>query len=142
MTVILTEVLTWEVDNACNDGVFLRWENDYGGVDQWYFKGNVAEKPTVGNVAYFEKYIDDLLDTTSNFEIINKTYSERISVSTTFDKANSEGFKQLIRSKQIEMYVLGVWYQIDVKATSFNVEAFAPFGKISLDLIPPKKYIK
>jgi len=141
-TIVLTEVLPFTVDESCGDGIFLRWENDSGAVDQWYFKGNIAENPEIGDAIYFEKYVDDLLNTTSNFEVTQKSYAESITAYAEFDKDNAEGFKQLMRSRQIEMYVLGVFYQIDIRVVNFNVKKYNPFGKITIEIILPKKYIK
>lgn len=142
MTTVLTEVLNIAVSDTCQSGVFLRWQNDYGGVDQWLFNGNMSEKVSISDVEYFEKNIDDLVDERSNFEVIRKTFAEGKTVYTTFDKTNTEGFKQLLRSRFIQMYIAGEWYQVDVNLVSMNVEEFMPFGKLTIDIVLPKIYVK
>lgn len=142
MTVYLTVKQLIEVQDVCDNGIYLRWINDYGGIDQYYFTGNIAELPQVDNVNYFEKYIDDLLNETGNFEVISKDFKENIRCFAKFDKENSEGFKQLIRSRSIEMYVLGEWVKIDVALESFVVERYGSFGKIAIQIILPKIYVR
>lgn len=144
-TTYLTEFITVDVQDVCGDGVYLRWVNDYGGVDTWYFSGNKAELPAVENTQYSQKWIDDLLTETENFEVLSKEYKENIRVFTTFRKGNSEGFKQMIRSRQIEMladFDNDTWVRVDVTVESFTVEKQGAYGKIAIQIVLPETYLK
>jgi hypothetical protein len=139
---IVTEQLKIKTQKACEPVVFLRWENDYGGVDYYAFKGNIVDIPQVTNQIYFDKQIDQLLNETSNFETVSKQYDESLRCSGSFEKENAEGMKQLIRSKQIEMYHNSKWLQVDVQLISFQVERNKLLGRIALKVIINRKYIK
>lgn len=144
-TTYLTEYLQCDVQDVCGYGIYLRWVNDYGGIDSWYFSGNIAELPQVENTQYSQKWIDDLLPETENFEVLSKQYKENIRVFTTFKKENSEGFKQLIRSRQIEMLTdlaNDTWVRVDVAVESFTVEQQGAYGKIAIQIVPPEIYTK
>jgi len=140
--VYLTEYLQIDVQDTCGDGLYLRWINDLGGIDTWYFSGNIAELPQVENVQYFEKFVDNLLNERENTRVLSKEYRENIKCYTTFKKENSEGMKQLLRSRCIQMLVLSEWYLVDVVAESFTVEKHGGFGKMAIQIVLPKKYIK
>lgn len=138
----LTENILVDIEDPCPNGVFLRWINDMGGVDSWYFTGNIAQLPQVDNTNYFLNFIDDLLNETSNFEIISKEYKENLRVYAIFKKENAEGFKQLIRSKSIEMLVGSTYFNVDVVLESFTVERHSNMGKIAIQIVLPQKNLK
>ena len=139
---ILTEKKTIVYQDCVKDGIFLRWENDYGAIDQWLFEGNIKKDATIKELIIAEKFIDELSGVTANFEVIKKEYEAGISIFTSFEKCNLEGFLQLLRSKNIEMLIGTDYYKIDVQKKSLIWEKDKPFGKIELNIIPPKTYIK
>lgn len=140
--ITLTEVLPFLVEDTCSDGVYIRWENDYAAIDQWYFRGNVANIINAASGESFEKYVETLLGTTDNFDILSKQYSEGYKCYATFDKVNTEGFKQLVRSKNVEVYLNSVWIKVDIALESFVVEKNGAFGKIAIRVILPITYVK
>lgn len=116
-----------------------------GGIDAYYFNGNVAELPQASDAQYSQKWIDDLLSETENFEVLSKNYTENIRCYSTFLKENSEGFKQLLRSRQIEMLTdvtTDTWIRVDVIAESFTVEKNGSYGKIAIQVVLPETYLK
>jgi len=139
---IVTEQLTIKTKKACEPVVYLRWENDYGGLDYYAFTGNIIDMPQVTNQIYFDKQVDELLNETSNFETVSKIYDESLRCHGSFEKENAEGMKQLIRSRQIQMYHSGDWLQVDVQLISFQVERNKLLGRIALKVIINRKYIK
>ena len=142
MTNIISEILTIEIRDVCSGGVYLRWENDLGGMDQWYFDGNNLSLPEQVSQEYYDKYVDELADVTQNFEVLDIEYAENISCKTMFHKDNAEGFKQLLRSKNIEMYSGGDFYKVAVLPESFTLERNKPYGKMDIQIILPKTYVK
>jgi len=142
MTVI-SEVLTIEIEKlVCSGGVYLRWENDDSGMDQWYFDGNTAELPEQTGQEFFDKYLDELVDETQTFEVLDVGYTENKRCKTMFHKDNVEGFKQLLRSKNIEMYKDSLWFKVAVVPEMFVLERFSPYGKLDIQVILPKTYVK
>lgn len=139
---VLTETIYFTVEDACQEGLYIRWQNDYGGIDQYYFHGNVSHLPSQGGVEYFSPYIDDLVDEVGNFEVIKKEYAEGMKCFAYFDKENAEAFKQLMRSKEVHWYNIDTWIKVDVIVDSFVVEAFGGRGKIAIKVIFPTKYTK
>ena len=140
MAYIITEILPIDVIDACS-GVYLRWINDLGGIDQWLFTGNETQLIEKSDVVYFEPYIDELADQTENFKALSFDYNETLKIYTTFDKANAEGFKQLVRSRSIQMLLNDEWYSVGVALDNFNVQKTNPYGKITLQIVTPKKYL-
>jgi hypothetical protein len=140
--ITLSELLTIDIQTPCSGGVYLRWENDYGGMDSWYFDGNNSAAIEQSNQEYFHNYVEELADVTKNFETLSLDYGENIRCKTMFDKANAEGFKQLLRSKNIQMYSGGDWYTVAVMAESFILERNKPTGKLDIQVILPKTYVK
>lgn len=136
----VSEELAITVQDVCGDGIFLRWQNDYGGQDQWYFSGNYAELVQQSNVEYFEPYNDELADLTVNIETVNIDWTETKRVYTFFDKENKEGFKQLLRSKNVQMYDSGEWVNVGVQLESILIEKLKPVGKLQIQVILPKVY--
>ena len=139
---VISEILTIEVQEVCSGGVYLRWENDYGGMDQWYFDGNNASLPEQTNQEFFDKYLDELVDETQNFEVMDIEYTENLRCKTMFHKDNAEGFKQLLRSKNIEMYKNGDFYTVGVIAEAYTEERLKPYCKLDIQVILPKTYVK
>ena len=139
---IITEVKKVKIERACEPYVYLRWENDYGGTDYYCFKGNIVDMPSVSKQVYFDKQIDDLLNVTSNFEIVSKQYDEAIRCAGTFSKVNTEGMKQLLRSKNIEMCHDGDWLTVDIVPEQFQSERNKLLGRIRFKLILNRTYIK
>jgi hypothetical protein len=140
---IVTEKKKIKVNNSasCN-AVYLRWENDLGGVDSYLFNGNTTEQMKVSGQVYFDKLIDDLLSVTSNFEIVSKEFDRSLKCNATFDRENLEAFRQLARSRKIELWHADKWWTVDVVVESLQVERFKLLGKISLRIIFNRTYVK
>lgn len=142
MSQVISEILTIEVQNVCSGGVFLRWENDMGGMDQWMFDGNTSTDVQISAQEYFEKYVEELVNETTNFELISLEYSEVLKAKTMFDKANAEGFKQLLRSKNVQMLVGATWWTVGVMVDLFILERHKSYGKLNIQVVLPKTYVK
>jgi len=84
MTKILTEIKTIEISNCTVPGVYLRWKNDFGFIDQWLFQGNIKQEVSITDSVAYQNYIDDLLGVTKNFEVINKGINTGLRIFTTF----------------------------------------------------------
>jgi len=132
---ILTEKKKINVIDACTDGVYLRWLNDIGGYDYWYFDGNTKEQPKVSDEQIISKPIDDVKGVRSNFEVLKKKYEEGIAIFTSFEKKNAEGFRQLLRSKEVQMYDGVGFNAVFISGFTFQLEKHKPYGKISLTLV-------
>lgn len=128
---ILTEIKTIKVQCSSVEGVYLRWKNDLGGIDQWYFQGNISQDFATEDTVSYEVFIDNLLNQTKNIEVINKEQSCVYRINTRFDKDNAEGFRQLFRSKMVEMYVVDTWYRVDVEKETFDVQKQQPYGRLT-----------
>jgi len=140
MTKILTEVLTIDI-SACNaTGVYLRWKNEVGFIDQWLFQGNIIQDSSITDTVQYQKFIDDLTDVTENFKVISKTRSDGLRVFTTFEKDNAEGFRQMFSSTHVQMYVDGTFYRVDVVKESFEVQKDKNLGRLSLQVVLPLIY--
>jgi hypothetical protein len=139
---ILTEQLRIKVSKACEPVVYLRWENDYGGIDYYAFTGNIIDMPQVSKQVYFDRQIDELLNEISNFETVSKEYDENLRAHATFTKVNAEGMKQLLRSRKIEMYHDSKWWRVDVQGESFQNERNKLLGRMRIKVILNRKYIK
>jgi len=142
MSQVVSEILTIEIQGVCSGGVFLRWENDMGGMDQWMFDGNTSTDVQISAQEYFEKYVEELVNETTNFELISLEYSEVLKAKTMFDKVNAEGFKQLLRSKNIQMFVGATWWTVGVVLESFILERHKSYGKLNIQVVLPKTYVK
>ncbi len=137
----LTETLKIKVISECVEGIYLRWRNDYGGHDHWLFTGNIRDFPRISNEAVFSKTIDDLAGARSNFEVIRKEFEDGLSIFTTFEKKNAEGFKQLIRSKEVQMWDGLDFYTVRVTQPAMVVEKDKPYGRLSLRLLFNEVYV-
>lgn len=138
---ILTEIK--EITTKCSGigGIYLRWVNERGGIDQWYFQGNYISDLNEKSITSYEIFIDDLLNQTKNFEVIDKLYTAAIRINTTFDKDNAEGFRQFFSSKMVEMfYGLGVWKRVIVSKETFDVQKMKPLGKLTALVLLPILY--
>ena len=140
MTKILTEILTIDISTCNTTGVYLRWVNEVGFIDQWLFQGNIIQDSSITDTVKFQKFIDDLTGVTENFKVINKTRSDGLQVFTTFDKDNAEGFRQLFSSTHVEMYVDGTFYRVDVVKESFEVQKHKTLGRVALQVVLPLIY--
>ena len=136
----ISEELTITVEDVCGEGVYLRWQNDYGGIDQYYFTGNIADLIEQSNTEYFEPYVEDLATSTENIKTVSVGFNKTKRVYAVFDKANKEAFEQLVRSKQIEMYINSTWYRVGVQLETMQIEKMKTMGKITLQVVPPKTY--
>jgi|GEM_PF-4990782 len=115
---------------ACK-GVYLRWENDLGGYDYYLFSGNTRENFNSGTESTFIPYLDDIKEKTSNIEVLKKNYKGVKRCFATFSKENQEAFKQLARSRYVDMYVNTEWIKVDVEVNSFQVSERSTMGKNS-----------
>lgn len=141
MTKTLTEVLKVTVENCDKPGIYLRWKNDFGGIDSWLFQGNIIQDVSISDVVGYKQYIDNLLGITKNFEIINKQTDTGIHIYTTFEKENALGFIHLLKSKMIEMWVGGTtWYRVDVIKEMYDVQQHKTMGRIGLFVTLPNVY--
>lgn len=123
-------------------GVYLRWENDLAGYDYWLFSGNEIDVINARTNDRFHPYKDEIEDETDNFEILRKEFNESIRLFTSFEKCNKEGFKQLARSRKVDMFHKDKWWKVDVSMRDFTISKHQPYGKCSIDVILPKKYVK
>ncbi len=137
----LTEEKVITVKDNCG-GVYLKWQNDLGGEDYYLFEGNQVENFTSRTEEKFDYYKDEILNETDNFEILRKRFEEGLTVFATFDKDNAESFKQLARSHVVEMFMDGNFWRVDVNVLSYNVSQRGAYGKISLRIVLPNKYLK
>ncbi|GEM_PF-3943740 len=138
----VTEKIKIRVDRNCREGIYLKWENDYGAVDQYFFDGNITQQAVVDETQYFDQNVDDLDGVTENFEVVSKKYDESYTCFATFDKRNIEAFRQLIRSRNIFRWDDPDWLRVDVQLVSFVCEKDKPYGKIQLKVIPNRVYVK
>lgn len=138
----VTEIKTAKVMQPCSEGVMLRWENDWGGVDQWVFSGNIVHMPTVSKHVYFDKQIDELKNTVSNFEAVSKEYDKTLRLHTSFDKNNAAGFEHLIRSRNIWMWDGAAWLRVDVIPETFQNEKEKGRGRLKIKVVLNRTYIK
>lgn len=113
-----------------------------GGMDQWMFDGNTSTDVQISAQEYFEKYVEELVDETSNFELLSLDYSEVLKAKTMFPKENEEGFKQLLRSKNVQMLVGSTWWTVGVALESLQIERNKSYGKLNIQVILPKTYVK
>jgi hypothetical protein len=138
----LTEKLKVKVTTECVEGVYLKWQNDKGGHDYWLFTGNIKHQPSISREQTVIKNIDDLNGVTSNFEVIRKEFADGFTIYTIFDKKNVDGFKQLIRSKEVQMWDGVDFYTVRVASPSMIVEKDKPYGRLTLRILFNEVYTK
>lgn len=118
--------------------VYLRFKNDFGGIDYWLFDRENADVPEVKTIASYERPLQNIR-TGDKLRVTEKSYIQTWICNTDFERENAEGFKQLLRSECVEYLSdvddLASWVRVDVELNSWNLQNDKPFGKLSIKLL-------
>ena len=137
----ITETKEIIISKNCG-GIYLKWENDFGGEDFYLFQGTEIQTFRASTEETYQAFLESIENETSNFQVLKKRYDEGIQAFARFDKVNAESFKQLARSKNVNLWLEGEWWQVDIEVSSYEVTSKSNLGKIAIRIILSKTYMK
>jgi hypothetical protein len=127
-----TKIIKVECCNYSNP-VYLRWINDWGGAEYWLFnKINIYDTESK-TVASYEKAKEEII-TADKLQVTEKEYREGIICSCYFQSINIEGFRQLLRSEQVQLYADSKWLNVDVELVELSHKSDDLFSNITIKI--------
>ena len=120
--------------------VYLRWTNQYGGVDYYLFQKTQDIETQTKERGTYEKYVEDFETATEKVKSIGKDLSETITLGAEMlDLNDYNGCVGIASSELVEMYVGTTWQTVVVKDGSWSKATFDQRHSIEFVITVPKR---
>jgi hypothetical protein len=117
----------------CN-GYYLRWRNSLGGVDYWWFENVRNETEQVQGGGTFAPYFDNIGEARTTGEWNKKESVAKIDLQATgITQDEIEGFKDLLTSPKVEIYLDEKWFTFLIQPTAYKI--FEKGNIVDIELI-------
>jgi hypothetical protein len=116
---------------SCN-GYHLRWRNTLGGTDYYFFDNFKNESTVVEGGGIYSRYFDSIQLQTTTGEWASKKSADQLQMQATVSRENMEGFKDLLTSPAVQLYVDGGWETILIVPQSYRTYEQDDVMKIEL----------
>lgn len=118
-TARVTEVKTIKIGDVCDNPVYLRWANKYGGYSYWLFQHVQQESITSKIDATLNKYTEDISEQYTDQDIITISSGKDITVGAdnllTEDVEGLVGLKQSARVQMLVDIDNNIWQTVIIK---------------------------
>lgn len=118
-TARVTEVKTIKIGDVCDNPVYLRWHNKYGGKSYWLFQHVQQESITSKIDATLNKYTEDISEQYTDQDIISISSGKDITVGAdnllTEDVEGLVGLKQSARVQMLVDIDNNIWQTVIIK---------------------------
>jgi hypothetical protein len=116
---------------SCN-GYHLRWRNTLGGTDYYFFDNFKNESTVVEGGGIYSRYFDSIELQTTTGEWASKKSADQLQMQAVVSRENMEGFKDLLTSPAVQLYVDGGWETILIVPQSYRTYEQDDVMKIEL----------
>jgi hypothetical protein len=117
----LTELTIVDILRPNCEGYYLRWRNTLGGTDYFLFDNYKNENFTVEGKGIYSRFFDSIEQQDSTGEWNTKSAADQIQMRGKVKAINLDGFKDLLSSPRVQIWIDGKWQSIIVIPASFKV---------------------
>lgn len=139
---VVTELTNVDIEKIVCSGYYLRWRNTLGGVDYWHFDNKENENFVVEGRGLYAKFNDSIEELDSTGEWAGKSAADQYQLSTRTTKDNLEGFKDLLSSPKVQIYLNGEWFTFLIQPQTFRTKQAGNLVDIELTGTMPEKQIQ
>jgi hypothetical protein len=130
--VSITVETTVDIKRPSCNGYHLRWRNTLGGTDYYFFDNFKNESTVVEGGGIYSRYFDSIQLQTTTGEWASKKAADQLQMQATVSRENMEGFKDLLTSPAVQLYVDGGWETILIVPQSYRTYEQDDVMKIEL----------
>jgi hypothetical protein len=138
----LTEFTTVDILRPNCEGYYLRWRNTLGGTDYFLFDNFKNENFTVEGKGIYSRFFDSIEQQDSTGEWNTKSAADQIQMRGKVKSINLDGFKDLLSSPRVQIWIDGKWQSIIIIPASFKVYESDDVAEVEITATLSEKQIQ